>query len=235
MLSGVAHELNNPPSNISSSAQILKEDIQCDAEFRAQLIADIDAETLRARRIVRTLLDYSGEHANEFTRVPLAELVEETLRFLKNKRPAGVAVVLDIAPELAVFGDRPRLQQVLLNLIVNAYDAMGAHGRLIVTARAAIVGEHDEHFPALDGPCRVGSRAVDISVTDTGPGIAPEIIERIFDPFFTTKAVGHGSGLGLFVAFEIIEQHGGCMAAANCREGGAAFYLRLPVTPKESP
>jgi signal transduction histidine kinase len=234
MLSGVAHELNNPLSNISSSAQILKEDGESDPAFRAQLIADIDAETLRARRIVRALLDYSGERAFQPAPVPLAELVQETLRFLKTKRPAGVELKVDIAPELAVRGDRPRLQQVLLNLIINAYDAMGAQGELMISGRAVTVGEKGDDFPVRQGHCPIGSHAVDITIADTGPGIPLEILERVFDPFFTTKAVGHGSGLGLFIAFEIIEEHGGCLVAANRPEGGAEFRIRLPAASKEA-
>jgi signal transduction histidine kinase len=235
MLSGVAHELNNPLSNISSSAQILKEEADAAPAFRAQLIEDIDAETLRARHIVRALLDYSGDRAFQRVPVPLARLVQETLRFLKTKRPAGVEVKLDIAPELVVQGDRPRLQQVLLNLVVNAYDAVGSQGELAITARPVTVGGKGDDFPIPNGHCRIGSQAVDIVIADSGPGIPPDILERIFDPFFTTKAVGHGSGLGLFIAFEIIEEHGGCLVAANRPEGGAAFRIRLPATSGDTP
>jgi len=231
MLSGVAHELNNPLSNISSSAQILKEEADADPAFRAQLIEDIDAETLRARHIVRALLDYSGDRAFQRDRVPLAELVQETLRFLKTRRPTGVEVRVDIAPDLAVYGDRPRLQQVLLNLIGNAYDAMGTRGELTIKARPVNVGEKGDDFPVHNGRCRAGAQAIEIVIADSGPGIPPEILERIFDPFFTTKAVGHGSGLGLFVAFEIIEEHEGCLIASNRPEGGAEFRIRLPATP----
>lgn len=239
MLSGVAHELNNPLSNISSSAQILKEDVNGDPDFRAQLIADIDAETLRARRIVRSLLDYSGDRAFQAVPIPFAELANDTLRFLKNRRPPGVEIRLDIAPGLIVHGDRPRLQQVLLNLVGNAYDAMndpraGGHGELSISAHPLIVGENGDDFPVQNGRCRAGQPAVDIAVADTGPGIPPKVLERIFDPFFTTKDTGHGSGLGLFIAFEIIEEHEGCLIAANRPEGGAVFRLRLPAAPKEA-
>lgn len=231
LLSGVAHELNNPLSNISSSAQILKEDADAEPAFRAQLIEDIDAETLRARRIVRALLDYAGDREFKPASVPLAELVDETLRFLKSKRPPGVEVRVDIAPDLAVNGDRPRLQQVLLNLIVNAWDAMGEvsniGGELAITARAGVVGKSDG-FPAHAGQCRPGSAVIDLSLADSGPGIPPELLERVFDPFFTTKAIGHGSGLGLFITYEIIEEHGGCISVSNRPEGGAEFRIRLP-------
>jgi signal transduction histidine kinase len=235
LLSGVAHELNNPLSNISSSAQILKEEAECDPAFRAQLIEDIDAETLRARHIVRSLLDYSRDRAFQRDPVALAPLVEETLRFLKNRRPAGVEVKVDITPGLHVHGDRPRLQQSLLNLIVNAYDAMAGHGQLTISAHDVTVGDKGDDFAAAGGPCRPGSHAVDICIADTGPGIPDAMLERIFDPFFTTKAVGHGSGLGLFIAFEIIEEHDGCLSAANRPEGGAVFRIRLPAAPRETP
>jgi len=236
LLSGVAHELNNPLSNISSSAQILKEDPDAAPGFRTQLIEDIDSETLRARRIVRTLLDYAGDREFKPAPVPLAELVEETLRFLKAKRPPGVEVRVDIAPDLTVRGDRPRLQQVLLNLVINAWDAIGEGGKTVgniggelsISARASVVGKSDG-FPAHAGQCRPGSAVIDLTLADSGPGIPPEILTRIFDPFFTTKAVGHGSGLGLFIVYEIIEEHGGCIGVANRPEGGAEFRIRLPA------
>lgn len=243
LLSGVAHELNNPLSNISSSAQILKESAllpeqaEQHAAFHRQLVEDIDAETLRARRIVRTLLDFAGEREFKPARVVLGELVDETLRFLKSRRPPGIEVHVDIAPDLAVNADRPRLQQVLLNLIVNAFDAireMGqvgqvgqVGGELQISARTGVSGRGDD-FSARAGQCQPGSAVVDLVVADSGPGIAPERLSRIFDPFFTTKAVGHGSGLGLFIAHEIIEEHGGCIAAANRPTGGAEFRVRLP-------
>jgi signal transduction histidine kinase len=239
LLSGVAHELNNPLSNISSSAQILKEDTDAAPAFRAQLIEDIDAETLRARGIVRALLDYSGDRDFRPIRVEIAELVAETLRFIKNKRPPGVELNIDIPAGLAVIADRPRLQQVLINLVVNAYDAMndpklGSVGELRITARPVKAGERDDDFPAPISGCRAGGEVVEIEISDSGPGIPAEFLERVFDPFFTTKAIGHGSGLGLFIAYEIIEKHGGCMAADNRAGGGARFRIRLPASQKES-
>ena len=236
LLSGVAHELNNPLSNISSSAQILREDPDIEPAFHRQLIEDIDAETLRARRIVRALLDYAGDREFKPAPIALAELVEETLRFLKSKRPPGVEIRLDIAPELTVLGDRPRLQQVLLNLVVNAWDAMAEQGdiggELAISARAGVAGTSEGHVVQA-GQCRPGMAAIELAIADSGPGIPPELLPRVFDPFFTTKAIGHGSGLGLFIAFEIIEEHGGCISVANRPEGGAEFRVRLPAGPTE--
>lgn len=228
LLSGVAHELNNPLSNISSSAQILKEEPDAEPGFHRQLVEDIDAETQRARRIVRALLDYAGDREFKRQRVALADLVEETLRFLKAKRPAGVEVRVDINPDLAVNGDRPRLQHVLLNLIINAYDAMGEEGELRIAARAGVVGKGDA-LPAQSGQCRPGAAVVDLTLADSGPGIPPALLARVFDPFFTTKPIGQGNGLGLFITHEIVEEHGGCIAAVNRPEGGGEFCVRLPA------
>ena len=236
LLSGVAHELNNPLSNISSSAQILKEDLPAASDaFQHQLVEDIDAETLRARRIVRALLDFAGDREFKPAPVPLAELVQETLRFLKNKRPAGVEVGVEIAPSLAAWGDRPRLQQALLNLVLNAYDALGSYGELNIHARAATAGARDDGFAAPLGQCRPGAEVVDLVLADSGPGIPAELLPRVFDPFLTTKPVGQGSGLGLFITHEIVEEHGGCIAVANRPEGGAEFRIRLPAASPTPP
>ncbi len=139
-----------------------------------------------------------------------------------------------MAPDLQVSGDRPRLQQALLNLILNAYDALETFGELHISARAGQAGK-GEAFPLISGQCRPGSTVVDILVADTGPGIPAELLSRVFDPFFTTKAVGHGSGLGLFITHEIIEEHGGCIAVSNRPEGGAEFRIRLPASSKDMP
>jgi two-component system, NtrC family, sensor kinase len=229
LLSGVAHEINNPLSNISSSAQILKEGRGVDPGLQAQLVEDIDAETLRARRIVRTLLDYAGDRAFQSEQVPLAELVEQTLRFLKSKRPPGISVRLEIPGDLAVAGDRPRLQQLLLNLIINAYDAMGDYGELQFSASGVQVGSPGDRLAGRSGQCRPGGAAVDLIVSDSGPGIPEALLGRVFDPFFTTKAIGYGSGLGLYIAHEVIEEHGGCIQVDNQPQGGARFTLRLPA------
>lgn len=232
LLSGVAHELNNPLSNISSSAQILQENPDTKPGFRNQLIEDIDAETLRARRIVRALLDYAGDREFKPVPLPLAELVIETLRFLKAKHPPGIEVRVDIAPDLTVNGDRPRLQQMLLNLISNAWDAMGDHGDLLISACAGVT-DKSGGYSAHTNPCHPDRAVIHLTLADSGPGIPPEQLKRVFDPFFTTKAVGHGSGLGLFIAHKIIEKHGGDISVTNRPKGGAMFSIRLPAASKE--
>lgn len=229
LLSSVAHELNNPLSNISSSAQILLEDGDLSPAMRAQLARDIDAETLRARRIARALLDYAGERAFSATPVALAELVAETLRFLKAQQPPDIRVNVDIPAHLLASADRPRLQQAILNLLRNAFEAMGARGELTIVARAAIADAHDPAFAHGVGECPPSGAVIDLTIADDGPGIAAEALARVFEPFHTGKAAGGGSGLGLFITREIVEQHGGCIGVANRPSGGAEFRLRLPA------
>jgi signal transduction histidine kinase len=230
LLSGVAHEMNNPLSNISSSCQILLEEPELDPEFRRELLDQIDRQTIRARNIVRSLLDFARDREFRRERLKVAPLVEETLRFLKGQVPTGIAVSRDIAPDLAVDGDKQRLQQVLLNLIKNAIEASGPRGTVAISAR--IVGG-DEPFAVgyvAFGRCEPAHQLVEIAVADNGSGIPAEILPRIFDPFFTTKEIGKGSGLGLFVAFEIIEEHGGCIAVRSAPDAGTAIALRLSAT-----
>lgn len=228
LLSGVAHELNNPLSNISSTAQILNEDANFASEIHRELLTDIDHETRRAATIVRSLLDYARDRNFHSQPVDLAELIEETLRFLKTLKPTGVEMKLNVPAGLTVAADRPRLQQALLNLIKNALEAMGNYGELSIEVCRRKAGLSDE-ATMLAGSCRPGAAVVDLTVSDTGPGIPPEALPRIFDPFFTTKPVGYGNGLGLFIVHEIIDEHGGCIGAENLPEGGARFSIRLPI------
>lgn len=248
LLSGVAHELNNPLSNISSTVQILNSEPDLAPDLRHEFLADIDQETQRAAGIVRSLLDYARDRDFQRQPVNLAELVDETLRFLKTQKGPGIEVKRDIPAELTVAADRPRLQQALLNLLKNALEAMGDYGELSLTARTTRTGHGlDPVLPVMAGSCRPGTTVVDLSIADTGPGIPPEVLPRVFDPFFTTKPVGHGSGLGLFIVHEIIDEHGGCIGVENlplplpANEGetasfaGARFLVRLPISETSTP
>jgi two-component system, NtrC family, sensor kinase len=239
LLSGVAHELNNPLSNISSSCQILLEEGEsADPALRDELLGEIDAQTLRARNIVRALLDFARDREIRREAVALAPLIAETLRFVKGQVPSRVAVALDIPAELRVIGDRQRLQQVFLNLIRNALEAVDEAGHVHISARQHAAGEGVPAGRKLVafGQCAHSGDVVDVEVRDDGHGIPTELLPRIFDPFFTTKEVGKGSGLGLFIAFEIIEEHGGCVAVESAPGKGTAFHIRLPAsTRKEAP
>lgn len=231
LLSGVAHELNNPLSNISTSGEILREEIGPGATaFQQELLAQIDAETWRARRIVRTLLDYARDRDFRRERVAVAALVEESLRLIRARIPAKVEVEVAIPTDLVLDGDKPRLQQALLNLVANALDALEGAGRLTLAARRVATPCPPDAL--VFGHCAGDAAAVEIEVRDDGHGIPAAILPRIFDPFFTTKDVGRGLGLGLFIVFEIVAEHGGCIAVQSTPGTGTAFFLRFPL--KES-
>jgi signal transduction histidine kinase len=233
LLSGVAHELNNPLSNISTSCQILTEEIDLgNPEFRKELLDQILDETWRARRIVRSLLDYARDREFLHEVLPLAPLIEETLRLIGGRIPAGVTVDLDVAADLTAYGDRQRLQQVLINVIGNAVEAVADAGQIEVSARRT--AQPCPSGALVFGQCSGDREALEIAIRDNGPGIPADVLPRIFDPFFTTKEVGHGLGLGLFIVFEIIEEHGGCIAVTSATGQGTTFQIRLPMQPGET-
>lgn len=210
MLSGVAHELNNPLSNISTSCQILLEEHDdLPPEMCHDLLAQIDGEVLRAQRIVSTLLDFAREKQYDRQPTPARQLVDEVLQLTRSLTPPDATITTDIGEALLVDIDRQRFQQVLINLLQNAADVIGPGGRIHIDARRENNGTR-------------------ISVADNGPGISPEDLPRIFDPFFSTKAVGKGTGLGLFIVHEIIGQHGGTISVDSQPGQGTRFSIHIP-------
>lgn len=232
LLSGVAHELNNPLSNIWSSCQILQEELnEADPAHQQMLLAQIDEQCERARHIVSSLQDFARERHFNREHFPLRQLAEQTLRFIKADIPAQVAITLDIADTLHLDADRQRMQQVFLNLIKNALDAIPGSGSIEIAAR---LRRENETVPAFPVDCDVSGDTIDISISDSGAGMSAECLARIFDPFFTTKDVGHGMGLGLFIVYQIIEEHEGCITASSVEGEGTTFYIRLPVSVQQT-
>jgi len=215
MFAGIAHEINNPLSNISTSAQILTEEMDSsDPKFQQEMIEQIIDETERAKRIVRSVLEFSRDRGLKKQELNLLDLVRETFRFIRGEMPPHITLSVEIPPEAIVYGNKNKLEQALLNLMKNAIDAMPDVGKEEkLTLSAHTIGDH----------------AVEISVTDTGKGIAESEIAKIFDPFFTTKDVGKGTGLGLFVAHEIIEEHGGTIVVKSHEGTGTNFIVTLPM------
>ncbi len=232
LLSGVAHELNNPLSNISTSCQILTEELaNPDPVYQRELLTQIDEQTGRARNIVRSLLDFARDREFKKENLSLAGLVTETLRFITGQIPSNVAIVTDIPTDIVIQGDKQRLQQVFLNLINNAIEAQEGAGEITISARRRGLEPTDDtsgHFKHL-AACNASGAAVEIEIRDSGYGIPADLLPRIFDPFFTTKDVGKGSGLGLSIVYEIIEKHGGCIVAESEPGKGTAFHIRLPL------
>jgi two-component system NtrC family sensor kinase len=254
LLSGVAHELNNPLSNISSSNQILMEEFRealearsprpwpADPDFTKELMAQINEQTDRARNIVRALLDFSRNREFKNESLSLKILFEETIQFVKGQVPAKAGISLAVPDDIFIVADKQRLQQAFLNLIKNALDAIALNeGTITIKAekRRAMDDLEDEkkigiyNYLKFRGKCTLDQDTVDIEIHDSGYGIPLEIIPKIFDPFFTTKDVGKGSGLGLYIVHEIIEEHDGCIAVDSEPGKGTTFLIRLPIVWKD--
>jgi signal transduction histidine kinase len=211
LAAGVAHEVNTPLAVISTYAQMLAKQVAEDSQ-KSMILDKIAKQTFRASEIVNSLLNFSRTSTTSFGDVGLNRVIHETLSLLEHQlHKAGIQLKTDLDPELPpVHGNAGKLQQVFLNLFLNARDAMSAGGVLEVRTWAEGAG-------------------VRVEVSDTGTGIAPENIHRIYDPFFTTKAARKGTGLGLSVTYGIIQEHGGSIEVSNRRSGGARFRLELPV------
>ena len=221
LLSGVAHELNNPLSNISTSAQILSEEIEeGDTEFKKNLITQIETQADKARDIVKTLLEFSRIKEFKKERLLLKKLVDETILLVRGHAPDNVIIAVEIPEDLTIIADKQRMQQVLLNLIKNGIDAIQDNGHIWISA------SDTGYYSSYNG--------VEILIEDDGPGIETEQVKKIFDPFFTTKDVGKGSGLGLFIVHDIIEWHGGSIAVDSRPGLGTTFIIWLPETQLES-
>ncbi len=216
-ISGVAHELNNPLATILSWSERLVQRSSADDPVRRGLDT-IFSEAERAARIVRNLLTFARKRQTTRAMVDVNHVVRETLALRAyEQRVSNVTVIDALAAGLPqVFADGHQLQQVLLNLVINAEQAMlGANGRGIIVVRSW----HD-----------ADQESVLLEINDDGPGIASDVQSKIFDPFFTTKEVGKGTGLGLTVAYAIIQEHGGRIRLESKVSSGASFYIELPVT-----
>src|SRR5215471_3458856 len=211
LAAGVAHEVNTPLAVISTYAQMLAKQV-ADDDQKSKLLEKIAKQTFRASEIVNSLLNFSRTSTSETTEVQLNRVIQETLSLLEHQmQKAGLEVrsAFD-ATAPTIVGNPGKLQQVFLNLFINARDAMTAGGVLEVQT------SHEE-----DGGVR-------IDVIDSGHGIDPEHIHRIYDPFFTTKGARKGTGLGLSVTYGIIQEHGGAIKVFSRPGEGARFHLEFP-------
>lgn len=210
--SGIAHELNNPVNNIVLTAEALKEDFEeLNEEEALGMVQDILTQSERASEIIKNLLDFSRSERPEMVPTYISSVVQDTLRLVRNQLLlAGVEEETYVDDDLpSVRGDYKSLQQVFLNLFLNAIDALPRGGKLVTKAYAV-------------------DDLVKIEIRDTGAGISPEDIPRIFDPFFTTKEVGRGTGLGLSVTYGIIQKHRGSIEVHSEKGVGTTFTVTLP-------
>ena len=214
LAAGVAHEVNTPLAVISNYIQMLAKQLPS-TDPRQQLIDKVVKQTFRASEIVNNLLNFSRTGATEFTEVNLNSVVDETLALVAHPfRTAQVQVTRNLQQELPlVLGSNNKLQQVFLNLFLNARDAMPSGG--IVEVRTV----------SFNG-------SVQVEIKDSGAGIPRENLHRIFDPFFTTKASGRGTGLGLSVSYGIVKEHSGKLDVRSTPGKGTSFRLEFPVARK---
>lgn len=219
--SGIAHELNNPVNNIVLTAEALKEDYDdMDREEALGMIGDIIVQSERASEIIKNLLDFSRAERPEMESISIPAVIRDTLKLVSNQLLlSGVEEQTDLPDDLpTVYGHHKSLQQVFLNLFINAVHAMQRQGTLTVRGAASEDG-----------------RSIRISVSDTGVGINPEDLPLIFDPFFTTKEVGKGTGLGLSVTYGILRKHGGNIEVQSKPGEGTTFTVILPAEKPGTP
>jgi two-component system NtrC family sensor kinase len=217
LVSGVAHELNNPLQAILGFADLLQMRHDLPENVRSDLSL-IQKESARASAIIRNLSRFGYQQTSEPTPVRLHEVVASVVELRQRKlEEVGVTLEVQESSQSTVPAVFTELQQVLLNFVINAEQALAAHPH---QAPRIIIRTFDN-----------GDWST-LEVEDTGPGVAPDDEARLFQPFFTTKAVGDGTGLGLSVSYGIIESHGGTIGYRRATSGGAVFYFRLPM-PRE--
>lgn len=218
LAAGIAHEVNTPLAVISSYTQMMAKQIRGD-ERTGPLLDKITQQTFRASEIVNSLLNFSRTSTIEFKAISVNHVLEETLALLRHQfTTANISIELALQPELPdILGNMGKLQQVFLNLFLNAKDAMANGGVLRVET--------------------VANGQIEVIIGDTGSGIAAENLRRIYDPFFTTKSAGvegqpRGTGLGLSVSYGIIQEHAGKIHVESRVGHGTTFHLQFPILRK---
>jgi len=213
LISGVAHELNNPLTGVIGYSQLLT-GLDCDERMRRGL-ERVYTEARRCHRVVQNLLTFARKHTPEKNYISVNDILESTIELRSYQmRVDDITVRMELAKDLPrTMGDFHQLQQVFMNLVNNAHQAIQATGAGgVLTIRSSSAGD-----------------TIRVEVADTGPGIPASILNKIFDPFFTTKQPGQGTGLGLSICFGIVEEHAGRIRAASTVGEGTTFTIELPV------
>jgi len=217
LTSGVAHELNNPLNNISTSIQILVEELEeDDLEYKKELLIGAEKEVERSKEIVKSLLEFARERSLTLKQAYFKDLVNNAIKRVKSQVPDNITLKVDVPDDIQATVGPLGIERVLINLILNAVQAMKNGGDITIKAC-----EQESN----SGFC--------FQVIDTGDGIPKEIIPKIFDPFFTTKEIGKGTGLGLSIIYGIMEQHGGKIKVSSEEGKGTTFTCFLPFDQPE--
>ena len=215
LAAGVAHEVNTPLAVISSYSQMLADRFGAGSE-EAKMLGKMTEQTFRASEIVNSLLDFSRTSGAEMTACDLSRAISDTVELIAPQlRKASVRLELRLGVTANVRANRGKLQQVLLNLFLNARDAMPNGGVLRITTRESADPR--------------GEARVRVLIEDTGTGMEPEVQRRIFDPFYTTKRSRHGTGLGLAVSYGIVQEHSGTISVESAPAAGTTFTLEFPL------
>jgi two-component system NtrC family sensor kinase len=223
MAAGVAHEINNPLAVILQKTgwmedllmeEEFKESENLD-EFRSSLIK-IEEHVERARKVVHNMLGYARKMEPRLEDVDVNETIRQTVTMLDNySRINNITIRTDLAQDLPIIaGDQAQLQQVILNLMTNAVDVLGKNGLIHIKSR-------------------VNQTRIYVDISDNGPGIPPETQKKVFDPFFTTKETGKGTGLGLWVSYDIMEKMGGSIKLDSRTGVGTTFTIEIPIVKPE--
>lgn len=211
LAAGVAHEINNPLTGILTNASLMYDDVPEGDPKKADLKVIVE-ETLRCRKIVKGLLDFARQSPPQKQLLSLNEVIEDVITLVRNQANfRNIKIVLDLDPQIPkIMADKDQIRQVVLNIVLNAADAMPNGGEFTILSRI------------IDGAY------IELVFSDTGIGISEEVKEKIFEPFVTTKKTG--TGLGLSIAYGIIERHKGKISVESCVGKGTTFKIILPVT-----
>lgn len=212
LTAGVAHQLNNPLNNISTSCQIAIDEFDSgDTPLLKRMLRNIDQETLRARDVVKSLLEFARTQDFALRQASLADVAHKSVLLARSQVPPDIGVSIRIPGDLVLAMDVQRMQEVFINTIINAAQAIERQGEIVIAATVDIAAQE----------------AV-IEIRDTGQGILEKNLAKVFDPFFTTKEEGQGTGLGLSVVYGIVQQHRGNITVQSAPGRGTSFFIRLP-------
>ena len=236
LVSGVAHELNNPLSNISTSVQLLLEDDgSTSKELQRQWLTHVDSETDRARRIVRRLLDSVRQPTLNIQSWSASDVVRSAVLLIHRQIDPSIFLHIEDVPATCIQVDRERMQQLFINLIRNAV-AAGSKNIWIfadTTTWEESVPDDIEHIHGEVSTISENEQILLFTIADDGAGIPEDHLPHLFTPFFTTQSGGEGTGLGLYLVKEIVDEHHGCITAENRTDGGTQFLIWLPVAEEE--
>lgn len=230
LASGIAHDLNNVLTPILMCAPLLRSEIS--QENRQLLVETIESAAQRATDMVRQLLGFARGRESVKCPVHCTRLIHDLARMARDTFPRNLHITTSCDPDLwPVTGDPTRLHQVLLNLCINARDAMPNGGVLSLSAANLTLPDPSTTSPSPLAP----GRYVHLQVADTGTGIPKAVQPHVFEWFFTTKSNHHGSGIGLATVLDIVKQHGGTITFSTVENHGTCFEIYLPVSPTPPP